>query len=105
MNKPPKIAVLDDYQQVALNFANWSEIEKIAIVTVFTDHISDESQLIERLKPFVVICVMRERTPLTKNILTRLPNLKLVVSTGKRNASIDMETAAELGITVAPTGY
>jgi phosphoglycerate dehydrogenase-like enzyme len=105
MNKPPKIAVLDDYQQVAMNFADWSEVEKISVVTIFTDHLSDGAQLVERLRPFVVICVMRERTPLTKKILSQLPNCKLIVSTGKRNASIDMEAAAELGITVATTGY
>jgi phosphoglycerate dehydrogenase-like enzyme len=105
MDKLPKIAVLDDYQKVAYQFADWSQVEKRAIVTFFDDHLFDEEQIIERLKPFVIICVMRERTPLTKNILSQLPNLKLVVSTGKRNASINMEAAAQYGITIAPTGY
>lgn len=100
-----KIAVLDDYQQVALKMANWQAIQAKAAVTVFTDHIANDAAVIERLLPFEVICVMRERTPLPRRILAQLPNLKLIVSTGRRNASIDMKAAEELGITVAPTGY
>ncbi len=105
MNNTPKIAILDDYQNVALSFADWSALQEKAAITVFNDHISEEAAIIERLKPFQVVCVMRERTPLTRNILSRLPELKLIVSTGSRNASIDMKAAEELGITVAPTGY
>jgi phosphoglycerate dehydrogenase-like enzyme len=105
MKNSPRIAVLDDYQQVALSFADWSPVLEKAQVTVFADHIRDGQALVQRLFPFQVVCAMRERTPLTKAILSRLPNLKLIVSTGKRNASIDMDTAAELGISVASTGY
>jgi phosphoglycerate dehydrogenase-like enzyme len=105
MDDTPRIAVLDDYQQVALSFADWLPVQEKAGVTVFSDHLVDEPAVIRRLSPFRVVCVMRERTPLTRKILSQLPNLKLIVSTGRRNASIDMQAAAELGITVAATGY
>ena len=101
----PQIAIFDDYQQVAFQFADWTPVHAKAKVTVFSDHIDGEAALVERLRPFAVVCVMRERTPLTRPILSQLPNLKLIVSTGTRNASIDTAAAADLGITVAPTGY
>jgi len=104
-NSPVKIAVLDDYQQVAFKFANWSAITAKAEVKVFIDHQADEQAVIERLLPFNVVCVMRERTPLNRNILSQLPNLKVIVSTGMRNASIDTKAVEELGITLKYTGY
>jgi len=104
-NSSVKIAVLDDYQQVAFQFADWSNIKAKAEVKSFTDHIVDEQAVIERLLPFNVVCVMRERTPLTRNILSQLPNLKLIVSTGMRNASIDIKAVEEFGITLKYTGY
>jgi len=100
-----KIAVLDDYQNIALNMADWTEVTKMAGVDVFQDHISDQQQLLTRLMPYDVICVMRERTPLTAAIMRQLPNLKLIVSTGFRNASIDIIAAKELGIEVKNTDY
>jgi phosphoglycerate dehydrogenase-like enzyme len=72
---------------------------------VFNDHIADPSGVVERLRPFDAICVMRERTPLTREILQQLSNLKLIASTGPRNASIDTKAAADLGIAVTTTGY
>ena len=106
MNNPSvKIAVLDDYQQVAFQFADWSAIIAKAEVKVFTNHLADEQTVIDRLQPFNVLCVMRERTPLTRNILSKLPNLKLIVSTGMRNASIDTKAVEEFGITLKYTGY
>ncbi len=104
-NSPVKIAVLDDYQQVAFKFADWSAITAKAEVKAFTDHTADEKTVIERLLPFNVVCVMRERTPLNRNILSQLPNLKLIVSTGMRNASIDIKAVQEFGITLKYTGY
>jgi phosphoglycerate dehydrogenase-like enzyme len=101
----PAIAILDDYQGVALSMADWTGVKEKAELTVFSDHVADETTLIRRLQPFQVLCVMRERTPLTRSILTQLPNLKLIISTGRRNASIDNKAAEELGITVQPTGY
>lgn len=104
-NQPLNVAVLDDYQNVALSFADWSQLGERAVVTVFNDHISNPEALIARLAPFDVLCVMRERTPLPRAIIERLPQLKLIVSTGRRNASIDVAVAAERGVPVANTGY
>jgi phosphoglycerate dehydrogenase-like enzyme len=100
-----KIAILDDYQNVALRMADWSALAGRAEITVFDDHLADPVAIVERLAPFDVICVMRERTPLPREILQRLPKLKLIASTGARNASIDMAAARELGIAVTATGY
>jgi len=105
MNTKIKIAILDDYQQVALSFADFSIVDHQAELTIFNDHLADQAAIIERLLPFQVICVMRERTPLNRELLAQLPNLKLIVSTGLRNASIDMKAAEELNISVSHTGY
>jgi phosphoglycerate dehydrogenase-like enzyme len=102
---PIKIAVLDDYQGVALSIVDWSKITDRADITVFQNQITDLEALAERLAPFDVICVMRERTPMSTSLLERLPRLKLIASTGFGNASIDLAAAAERGITVAHTGY
>jgi phosphoglycerate dehydrogenase-like enzyme len=100
-----KVAVLDDYQNVALQLADWSGVRRRAEITVFNDHVADPSAVVERLRPFDAVCVMRERTPLTREILQQLPNLKLIASTGPRNASIETQAAADLGIAVTATGY
>ena len=100
-----KIAILDDYQNVALRMADWAALAGRAEITVFNDHLADPVAIVERLEPFDVICVMRERTPLPREILQHLPKLKLIASTGARNASIDMAAAKELGIAVSTTGY
>jgi phosphoglycerate dehydrogenase-like enzyme len=100
-----KIAILDDYQNVALSSADWSAVAKKADITVFNDHIDQTDALIERLLPFDAVCVMRERTPLRRDIIERLPRLRFIASTGPRNISIDMAAANERGILVANTGY
>jgi phosphoglycerate dehydrogenase-like enzyme len=101
-----KVAILDDYQNVALRIADWSDVRtRHGDITVFNDHVAEPTAVVERLRPFDVVCVMRERTPLTKEILQQLPNLKFIASTGPRNASIDTQTAADLGIAVTATGY
>jgi len=100
-----KIAVLDDYQNVALDMADWSDVARQAELIVFNDHLDHGAALVQRLLPFEVICVMRERTPMTAELLAQLPNLKLIVSTGARNASIDRDAAARRGIVVEHTGY
>ena len=100
-----RIAILDDYQNVSLEMADWSSLAGRAAITVFNDHLSDSEPIVERLLPFDVICVMRERTPLPRSVIERLPQLKLIASIGPRNASIDVEAAAERGIVVAHTGY
>jgi phosphoglycerate dehydrogenase-like enzyme len=105
MSKRIKIAVLDDYQGIAFTMADWSAVQQRADVTVFNDHLVDETEIINRLLPFEVVCVMRERTPLNRQILSQLLNLKLIISTGRRNASIDEKAVEELGITLKTTGY
>src|SRR5580692_1870042 len=100
-----KIAVLDDYQGVAFEMADWSAVTARADVDVFRDHLSDADAVVERLLPYDVVCVMRERTPLGAGAIERLPNLKLIASTGPRNASIDLKAAAARGIAVVHTGY
>jgi phosphoglycerate dehydrogenase-like enzyme len=102
---PMKVAVLDDYQNVALRLADWSAVRRHAEITVFNDHLDDPAAVVDRLRPFDALCVMRERTPLTRQIIELLPRLKLIASTGPRNASIDMHAAAERGILVTATGY
>ena len=100
-----RIAVLDDYQNVALSLADWSVLDEWATVTVFNDHLADSDAVIERLQPFDIVCVMRERTPMTGAIIERLPKLRLIASTGSRNASIDLKAAEERGVQVVHTGY
>jgi phosphoglycerate dehydrogenase-like enzyme len=103
--KKCQIAVLDDYQNAALESADWSVLRDRADITVFQDHLADPDAVIERLLPFDVVCVMRERTPLPRKVIERLPNLKLIASTGSANASIDVAAAGDRGITVVHTGY
>src|SRR5215510_6775802 len=102
---PIRIAILDDYQNVALNMADWSALATRADIAVFNDQLADPDAVVERLAPFDVVCVMRERTPLPREVLQRLPRLRLIASTGPRNASIDMSAAKEQGIEVTATGY
>jgi phosphoglycerate dehydrogenase-like enzyme len=104
-NRGLKVAILDDYQNVALGLADWSSVASRAAITVFSDHVAEPDAVVQRLLPFDAICVMRERTPLPRNILERLPQLKLIASTGPRNSSIDMVAAKERGISVTGTGY
>ena len=98
-----QIAVLDDYQDVAMHLADWSGVQARGQVTVFHDTIADEAELVARLKPFEIICAMRERTPLRKGLIDQLPNLKCIITTGARNASIDVAAASARGITVCGT--
>src|SRR5258708_33844623 len=86
-----RIAVLDDYQHVALSLADWSVLDGRATVTVFDDHLADSDAVVERLQPFDIVCVMRERTPMTRPIIERLPKLRLIASTAPRHASIPLQ--------------
>jgi phosphoglycerate dehydrogenase-like enzyme len=99
-----RIAVLDDYQSVAAAYADWSQLPEPAEVVEFHDHVADADALVARLAPFDVVVAMRERTPFPRTVLERLSNLKLLVTTGARNASIDVTAAADHGITVCGTG-
>ena len=100
---PIQIAILDDYQNAALTMADWSPLQQRASIEVFSDTLTDPDKLVARLEPFDVLCVMRERTPLPRAILERLPRLKLIVSTGAKNTSIDQDAAKEGGIAVENT--
>jgi phosphoglycerate dehydrogenase-like enzyme len=102
-DEPIKLAILDDYQNVALKMADWSRLRDRVSIEVFCDHISDLDRLVDRLLPFDIICVMRERTPLSRQIIERLPRLKLIASTESRNSSIDGDAAKEHGITINNT--
>ena len=97
-----KIAILDDYQDVARSVADWSRVD--AEVTAFTSHLGGPDAVAEALEPFDAVVVMRERTALTAQVFEKLPNLKLVVSTGPANVAIDVGAAQQRGITVSGTG-
>jgi phosphoglycerate dehydrogenase-like enzyme len=99
----PRVAILDDYQGVALEMADWSVLPPDCHVQVFRDHLSDREALVERLKDFEVVTCMRERTPFPRDLLERLPNLRLLVTTGMRNAAIDLQAATDLGVLVCGT--
>lgn len=98
-----KIAILDDYQNVALKYADWTPIQSQAQITVFNDTLHTEGSLVSRLEPFDIICTMRERTKFPASLLKRLPNLKLLTTTGMRNLSLNIKAANALGIKVAGT--
>ena len=99
-----RIAVLDDYQGVALELADWSVLPPDAKVEVFSDHLEDQGAVAERLREFEVVVAMRERTPFPRALLERLPRLALLVTTANQNAAIDVEAARELGVVVSGTG-
>src|ERR1700760_2409475 len=99
-----KIAILDDYQDVALGYAAWKGLPGSPEVTVFNQHIGRHELLAATLRPFDVIVAMRERTPFPDSLLTLLPNLRLLVTTGMANAAIDLEAARDRGVTVCGTG-
>ena len=84
-----RVAVLDDYQGVALEMADWSALAPDCRVQVFRDHLIDRDALADRLRDFEIVTCMRERTPFRRDLLERLPNLRLLVTTGMRNAAID----------------
>ena len=99
-----KIAILDDYQNVALSMADWSVLPEHVEISVFDEYIGDSAELAQRLAGFEVICIMRERTPFGRDLIERLPALKLLVTTGMRNLSFDMDAARQQGIVVSGTG-
>ena len=99
-----RVALLDDYQGVALDLADWKRLPPGVEVTAFRDHLDHPDQVSARLAPFEVVVAMRERTPFPASLLAHLPALKLLVTTGMRNASVDVKAAAERGIVVCGTG-
>jgi len=100
---PVRCAILDDYQNVALKLADWGKLKDVE-VKVFNEHLGGADNVIKALKGFQIVSLMRERTPFPRAVIEALPDLKLLITTGARNASIDMTACAERGITVCGTG-
>src|SRR5262245_13153484 len=97
------VGLLDDYQGVALRMADWKSLPAGTEVVAFPDHLADESALAARLADFDIVMAMRERTPFARSVLERLPKLRLLITAGMRNASIDMKATAERGVLVCGT--
>jgi phosphoglycerate dehydrogenase-like enzyme len=100
-----RCAILDDYLNIALNVADWAKIGDRVDVTVFNHHFPDEAAALSALKGFEIVCAMRERTPFPRALIAELPKLKLLLTSGMRNAAIDMEAAKERGIVVCGTQW
>jgi len=97
------IAILDDYQQVALKMADWSRLQADHKITVFHEPFPDEDAVVRALAGFEVVCLMRERTPFPASLIERLPELRLIVTSGSRNAAIDIAAASKRGVLVCGT--
>jgi len=98
-----RCAILDDYQNVALKLADWSPLSSAVDIKTFNAPFPDQKAAVKALQGFSIICMMRERTPFLKPTLEQLPDLKLLLTSGMRNASIDLEYAAQRGVTVCGT--
>jgi phosphoglycerate dehydrogenase-like enzyme len=98
-----RVAILDDYQGVALRLADWASLPG-ADVVAFRDHVADEARVAARLADFDAVVAMRERTPFPRTLIECLPRLRLLVTTGMRNAAIDLRAAADHGTLVCGTG-
>ncbi len=99
-----KIAVLDDYQNVARDMADWSGLEREHEITFFDAIYEGLDGFARRLEPYEIVCIMRERSPFKRDLIERLPNLGLVVTAGMRNAALDLDACKERGIPVLGTG-
>jgi phosphoglycerate dehydrogenase-like enzyme len=99
-----RAAILDDYQNVAMGFADWSPVAKDVEIKVFNKPFAGQDQAIKALQGFAIIIGMRERTPFPRKMIEALPDLKLLITTGARNNSFDIKACAERGITVCGTG-
>ena len=99
-----KAAILDDYQNVALKLADWSAVAKDVEVKVFNAPLGDDNAVIKALQGFAIVNMMRERTPFNRKVIEGLPDLKLLITTGARNNSIDLKACTERGVTVCGTG-
>src|ERR1700686_2794263 len=100
-----RVSILDDYQGVALDMADWAQVRDRGIeIAVERFPFADEADVGRSLADSEMVCAMRERTVFSKNIVDRLPKLKLLITTGMRNASFDMEALKAKGVTVCGTG-
>ncbi len=98
-----RVAVIDDYQNVAMEVADWGPVTKDCEVTVFKDHLADEDEVAARLGDFEIVVIMRERTPFPRSLFEKLPNLKLLVTSGMRNLALDVAAAGDHGVVVSGT--
>jgi phosphoglycerate dehydrogenase-like enzyme len=98
-----RCAILDDYQNVALKVADWSKVSGDLDIKVFNQHLGGPDNVVKALQGFEIVCAMRERTPFPRAVLEQLPNLKLLITTGLRNASFDVAAAKERGVVVCGT--
>ena len=98
-----KVAVLDDYQGVALSFADWSRVQAACEVRIFDRNLKTVDEAVAALAGFDVICLMRERMPVPAALIERLPDLKLIVVTGAHNRTLDLAACAARGVTVSCT--
>ena len=96
--KKIKVAILDDYQNVTHHFADWEKLSKKIELKIFNEYIGDVPNLADKLSDYDILCLMRERTPLPGTLINKLPNLKLVITSGMWNASVDAETLKEKNI-------
>ena len=100
-----RCAILDDYLNVALSVADWSKVSDRVDVTVFNQPFANAETAASALKDFEIICAMRERTPFPRTMFAGLPNLKLLITSGMRNAAIDMEAAKDHKVTLCGTQW
>jgi D-3-phosphoglycerate dehydrogenase len=98
-----RCAILDDYQNVALEIADWSKVADDLDIQVFNEHLGDQDNVVEALQGFEIVCAMRERTAFPRTVIEKLTDLKLLITTGSRNASIDLAAAKNRGIVVCGT--
>jgi D-3-phosphoglycerate dehydrogenase len=99
-----RAAILDDYQNVAMKFADWSGISKDVEIKVFNAPLDGPDAVIKALQGFAIVVGMRERTPFPRKVIEALPDLKLLITTGTRNNSFDVKACVERGVTVCGTG-
>jgi len=99
-----RLAIIDDYEELALKMGNWESLSPEIQTDVFNDHIVGEEALVERLLSYDILMIMRERTPFPRSIIEKLPNLKLLVTSGPRNNSVDLAACSDRGIVVSGTG-
>jgi phosphoglycerate dehydrogenase-like enzyme len=99
-----RCAILDDYQNVALKMADWSKVSGDVEIKAFNNHLGGPDDVVKALQGFQIVCAMRERTAFPRAVIEKLPDLKLLITTGARNASIDVAAANERGVTVCGTG-
>jgi len=100
---PLRCAILDDYQNVALSMADWSQVGPSVEIKVFNEHLGAPDKVIAALQGFAIVCAMRERTAFPRAVIEALPDLKLLITTGMRNASIDLDAAKANNVVVCGT--